>query len=106
MPPACTIVVRMKSISRPSIRRLQSQIELKTSPTASGVTEWRRMSSKAVRVVGRRRILQPEEPVRLEVARQTRSLDGRQPVMHVVQQLDLPPWSARSRSKSFGTISR
>ena len=89
MPPACTIVVRMKSISCCSMRCLQSQIELKTSPTASGVTRVLPDQLERPLILGRRRVLQPEQPIRLEVARQSRGLDRRQAMMRVVQQLDV-----------------
>ena len=41
-------------------------------------------------VLGRHRILQPEQPVRLEVPAQTRRFDRCQAMMHVVQQVDVP----------------
>ena len=46
MPPACTTVVRMKSISCSVISWWQSWIELKTSPTAIGVVVCWRMRRK------------------------------------------------------------
>jgi hypothetical protein len=47
MPPACTTVVRMKSISCCSIKALQSHTVLNTSPTASGVVVCWRIRRKA-----------------------------------------------------------
>src|SRR6187399_1897122 len=40
-------------------------------------------------ILCRRGILQPEQPVRFEIAREPRSFDRRQSMMHVVQQFDV-----------------
>ena len=42
-----------------------------------------------VLILGRRRVLQPEQPIRLQLARQSRGLDRRQTMMCVMQQLDV-----------------
>ncbi len=89
MPPACTMV-RADEVDEPP---LDEELAVPDGVEYLAYRERRDGVAadelEAVRVVGRRRILQPEEPVRLQVARQTRRLHGRQPMMHVVQQLEL-----------------
>ena len=72
--------------------------------------EWRRGvlpdQAEPRLLFGRRRILHPEQMIRLEALAEACRLDRRQPVMHVVQQMESGPNSLRSRSNSDGTKSR
>ena len=62
---------------------------LNTSPTAIGVVVCWRISAEAFLQLRRHRILHPPQAVRLEALADARRLDRRQPVMDVVQQVQL-----------------
>ena len=57
-------------------------------------------------VLGRHRVLQPERAVRLEVLAEPRRLDRRQPVVDVVQQVDVPARAPRARPRTAAGTER
>ena len=54
---------------------------------------------EALLVLGRRRVLQPEQVVRLERLAEPRRLDRRQAVVHVVQQVQVGPEALAQRAR-------
>ena len=71
---------------------------------ASGVVVCCRTSRRRVLVLGRGAVLQPEQVVRLQRLAEPRGLDGRQPVVRVVQQRELRAELAAHRLEHGGDV--
>ena len=79
----------MKSISRPAISGTYSCWVLNSSPIAIGIARLLPDQLEVVLLLGRQRVLEEERAVLLQLLAQLHGLAGRDPLVDVVQQLDL-----------------
>ena len=75
-----------------------------SSPMAMGVTDCRTQLAEPVLVLRCHRVLQEEQPERLELLGQPHGVDGRQALVHVVQQLQLEAQPAAQGLEEPGTL--
>ena len=79
---------------------------LKTSPTASGVVVWRRMSVKAFLQLGRNWVFQPKKMVGLQLLAQTGCFYGSEPVVNIVQQIQIVAQRLAQRLEELGNMAQ
>ena len=96
----------MKSISRSVISGTYSVWLTNSSPIAIGIDVCWRSIAELADVLRRERVFEEEELELLQLLRQPDRLDRRDPLVDVVQQLDLVAERERRCSNSLGTDAR